>query len=144
LPLFRSGDDLAQGSDCKLSAARSVGDFLFMAATKTAESGIEFALGRRDAGLAISVVAILTILFLPLPSFMIDAGLALSIALSIVILMVALWIQRPLEFSAFPTILLIATLLRLSLNVATTRLILRKAARDRELPVTLSRALLNS
>jgi len=95
-----------------------------MAATKTAESGIEFALGRRDAGLAISVVAILTILFLPLPSFMIDAGLALSIALSIVILMVALWIQRPLEFSAFPTILLIATLLRLSLNVATTRLIL--------------------
>jgi flagellar biosynthesis protein FlhA len=99
-----------------------------MAATKTAESGIEIALGRRDAGLAIGVVAILTILFLPLPSFMIDLGLALSIALSIVILMVALWIQRPLEFSAFPTILLIATLLRLSLNVATTRLILSQGA----------------
>ncbi len=51
-------------------------------------------------------------------------GLAFSIALSVLILMVALWIQRPLDFSAFPTVLLIATLLRLSLNIATTRLIL--------------------
>jgi flagellar biosynthesis protein FlhA len=95
-----------------------------MAATKPAESSIGLLLGQRDAGLAVGVVAILTILFLPLPAFMLDVGLALSIALAIVILMVALWIRRPLEFSAFPTILLIATLLRLSLNVATTRLIL--------------------
>ncbi len=99
-----------------------------MAITKTAESGIDLGLGRRDAGLAVGVVAILTILFLPLPAFMIDVGLAFSIALSIIILMVALWIRRPLEFSAFPTILLIATLLRLSLNVATTRLILSHGA----------------
>lgn len=99
-----------------------------MAITKTAESGIDLGLGRRDAGLAVGVIAILTILFLPLPAFMIDLGLAFSIALSIIILMVALWIRRPLEFSAFPTILLIATLLRLSLNVATTRLILSQGA----------------
>jgi len=99
-----------------------------MAIAKTAESGIDLGLGRRDAGLAVGVIAILTILFLPLPAFMIDLGLAFSIALSIIILMVALWIRRPLEFSAFPTILLIATLLRLSLNVATTRLILSQGA----------------
>ena len=99
-----------------------------MAATKAADGGIGLVLGQRDAGLAVGVVAILTILFLPLPSFMIDMGLALSIALAIVILMVALWIRRPLEFSAFPTVLLIATLLRLALNVATTRLILSQGA----------------
>ncbi|MGO4684503.1 flagellar biosynthesis protein FlhA [Hyphomicrobium sp. 2TAF46] len=99
-----------------------------MATTKTAESGIDLGLGRRDAGLAVGVIAILTILFLPLPAFLIDLGLAFSIALSIIILMVALWIRRPLEFSAFPTILLIATLLRLALNVATTRLILSQGA----------------
>jgi flagellar biosynthesis protein FlhA len=78
----------------------------------------------QDVGFAIGIVLILTVLFLPLPAWMIDLGLAFSIALSVLILMVALWIQKPLEFSAFPTILLLATLLRLSLNIATTRLIL--------------------
>jgi len=78
----------------------------------------------KDAGFAIALIAILAMLFVPLPPLLIDAGLALSIALAILILMVALWIERPLEFSSFPTILLIATLLRLGLNVATTRLIL--------------------
>jgi len=80
--------------------------------------------GRRDVGFAIGIVFILTVLFLPLPTVAIDIGLAISIAFSVLVLMVALWIQRPLDFSAFPTILLIATVLRLSLNVATTRLIL--------------------
>ncbi|MDQ0317572.1 flagellar biosynthesis protein FlhA [Amorphus orientalis] len=78
----------------------------------------------RDVGFAGGVIAILAILFLPIPTFLIDIGLALSIAFSVLILMVALWIQKPLEFSSFPTILLIATLMRLSLSVATTRLIL--------------------
>ena len=78
----------------------------------------------QEVGFAVGIVLILTILFLPIPSFLIDMGLAISIALSVLILMVALWIQKPLEFSAFPTVLLIATMLRLSLNVATTRLIL--------------------
>ena len=79
---------------------------------------------RRDIGFAMGMVAILAVLFLPIPPALIDIGLALSIALSVLILMVALWIDKPLEFSAFPTVLLIATLLRLGLGVATTRLIL--------------------
>lgn len=79
-----------------------------------------------DAVFAGGIVAMLTILFLPIPPILIDLGLAFSIALSALILMVALWIQRPLDFSAFPTVLLIATILRLALNVATTRLILSR------------------
>ncbi|WP_407666736.1 flagellar biosynthesis protein FlhA [Microvirga roseola] len=71
-----------------------------------------------------AVICILAILFLPIPPILIDMGLALSIALSVLILMVALWIQKPLEFSAFPTVLLIATILRLALGIASTRLIL--------------------
>jgi flagellar biosynthesis protein FlhA len=77
-----------------------------------------------DVGFAVGIVAIVTILILPVPTVLIDMGLAFSIALSALILMVSLWIQRPLDFSAFPTVLLIATILRLALNVATTRLIL--------------------
>ncbi len=88
-------------------------------ATLPAERG-----NARDVSFAIGIVFILTVLFLPLPAMVIDVGLAFSIALSVLILMVALWIQRPLDFSAFPTVLLIATMLRLSLNIATTRLIL--------------------
>jgi flagellar biosynthesis protein FlhA len=77
-----------------------------------------------DVAFAVGIVAILTMLVLPVPTFLIDVGLSFSIALSALILMVALWIQRPLDFSAFPTVLLIATILRLALNVATTRVIL--------------------
>jgi flagellar biosynthesis protein FlhA len=86
----------------------------------------------QDVGFALGIVFILTVLFLPLPAWMIDLGLAFSIALSVLILMVALWIQRPLDFSAFPTVLLLATLLRLSLNIATTRLILANGAEGYE------------
>ena len=84
--------------------------------------------GGQDVGFAVGIVFILTVLFLPLPAVLIDIGLAFSIALSVLILMVALWIQKPLDFSAFPTVLLIATLLRLALNIATTRLILSNGA----------------
>src|SRR5262245_548592 len=82
----------------------------------------------RDISFAAGIIVILTVLFLPLPAILIDVGLAFSIAVSVLILMVSLWIHRPLEFSAFPTVLLIATMLRLSLNVATTRLILSNGA----------------
>lgn len=78
----------------------------------------------RDICFAAGIVLMLTILFLPVPSFLIDFGLALSITFSILVLMVALWISKPTDFSSFPTILLIVTMLRLSLNIATTRLIL--------------------
>ena len=92
-------------------------------ATTDNSSGTLFQ-GGRDVGFAVAIIFILAVLFLPLPPIIIDIGLSFSIALSVLILMVALWIGRPLEFSAFPTILLIATMLRLSLNIATTRLIL--------------------
>jgi flagellar biosynthesis protein FlhA len=84
--------------------------------------------GTNDVWFAFAVVLILTVLFLPLPAFFIDLGLAASISISVLILMVALWIERPLDFSSFPTILLISTMLRLALNVATTRLILSNGA----------------
>jgi flagellar biosynthesis protein FlhA len=77
-----------------------------------------------DVVFALAIVVIVTILVLPIPPILIDLGLAISIALSALILMVSLWIKRPLEFSAFPTVLLIATILRLALNIGTTRLIL--------------------
>jgi flagellar biosynthesis protein FlhA len=81
-------------------------------------------LKRGDIGLAIGVLTILVVLILPLPPILLDMALAISIILSVLILMTALFIQTPLEFSAFPTVLLIATMLRLSLNLASTRLIL--------------------
>jgi len=80
--------------------------------------------GARDIGFACGIITILSIFFLPVPAVFIDIGLAFSIAFSVLVLMVALWIERPLDFSAFPTVLLVATLLRLALNIATTRLIL--------------------
>jgi flagellar biosynthesis protein FlhA len=81
-------------------------------------------LRRGDIGLAIGVLTILVVLILPLPPVLLDLALAISITLSVLILMTALFIHTPLEFSAFPTILLISTMLRLSLNLASTRLIL--------------------
>ncbi len=81
-------------------------------------------LRRSDIGLAVGMMAILVVLILPLPSLLLDFALAISITFSVLILMTSLFIQAPLEFSAFPTVLLIATMLRLSLNLASTRLIL--------------------
>ncbi len=77
-----------------------------------------------DIGLALGVVLLLSVLVVPLPTMLLDAGLAISITLSVLMLMVALFLNRPLDFTSFPTLLLLTTLLRLSLNVATTRLIL--------------------
>jgi flagellar biosynthesis protein FlhA len=84
--------------------------------------------GMSDMGFAAGIVLILAVLFLPMPALLIDAGLAFSIAAAVLILMVALWVRRPLEFSSFPTILLIVTMLRLAFNVATTRIILTDGA----------------
>lgn len=81
-------------------------------------------LRRGDLALAIGVMTILVVLILPLPPLVLDLFLAISIIISVLILMTALFIQTPLEFSSFPTVLLIATMLRLSLNLASTRLIL--------------------
>src|SRR5215831_7946191 len=81
---------------------------------------------RGDIALAVGVLTILVVLILPLPPLLLDMALATSIIISVLILMTALFIQAPLEFSAFPTVLLIATMLRLALNLASTRLILAR------------------
>jgi flagellar biosynthesis protein FlhA len=81
-------------------------------------------IGHQDLLFAAAMVLLLAVLVLPMPSWLVDLGLATSITLSVLILMVAIWIERPLDFSVFPTVLLVATLLRLALNLATTRLIL--------------------
>lgn len=81
-------------------------------------------LANRDVAFAAGVTMVLAVLFVPLPPVILDFGLAVSLSLSVLILMVALWIPKPLEFNSFPTLLLVVTMLRLSLNVASTRLIL--------------------
>lgn len=79
---------------------------------------------RGDIMLALGVVAILVVLILPLPRSLLDVALAFSITFSVLILMTALFVEKPLDFNAFPTVLLLATMIRLSLNLASTRLIL--------------------
>ncbi|MGH1353294.1 MAG: flagellar biosynthesis protein FlhA, partial [Methyloligellaceae bacterium] len=79
---------------------------------------------RGDIGLALGVIAILMVLIMPMPAMMLDLLLAISITFSVLILMTSLFIHTALEFSAFPTVLLIATMMRLALNLASTRLIL--------------------
>jgi flagellar biosynthesis protein FlhA len=74
--------------------------------------------------LALALMAVIVMMVLPVPSWMLDIGLALSFALAILMFTVTLFIERPLEFSAFPTILLASLLLRLSLNVSSTKLII--------------------
>ncbi|MEJ8472725.1 flagellar biosynthesis protein FlhA [Roseibium algae] len=81
-------------------------------------------LKRGDTGLAVGVLIILTLMILPMPPVMLDMFLAVSIIFSVLVLMTGLFIQKPLEFSSFPTVLLIATMLRLGLNISSTRLIL--------------------
>jgi flagellar biosynthesis protein FlhA len=79
---------------------------------------------RGEVALAIGIVGIIVLLILPIPSFMLDMLLAISITSAVLILMTSLLIKKPLEFTAFPTVLLMATLFRLGLNIASTRLIL--------------------
>ena len=92
-------------------------------AMSSLSSSLKF-LRRGEILLALGLIAILTVLILPMPAWMLDVSLAFSITVSVLILMVVLFIEKPLEFSTFPTVLLIVTMLRLSLNLASTRLIL--------------------
>jgi flagellar biosynthesis protein FlhA len=77
-----------------------------------------------DVAVAISVVFVILIMIIPLNAFLADIFLTVSISLSLLILFIGMYIQRPLDFSVFPSVLLITTLFRLSLNIASTRLIL--------------------
>jgi flagellar biosynthesis protein FlhA len=80
--------------------------------------------GNAEVGLAIAVVFVIGLLIVPLPGVMLDMLLVTSISLSLVVLLSALYTTNPLEFSSFPGLLLLLTLFRLALNVASTRLIL--------------------
>ncbi len=79
---------------------------------------------RGDIGFALGIIAILVVLIVPLPAGLLDFALTLSITFSVLILMTSLFIEKPLDFSSFPVVLLISTMLRLSLNLASTRLVL--------------------
>jgi flagellar biosynthesis protein FlhA len=88
---------------------------------------LSFILGlakRGDIIFALGIIAILAVIVAPLPRWLMDIALALSLTLSFLILMTALFIEKPLDFSSFPTVLLLATMLRLALNIASTRLTL--------------------
>ena len=80
--------------------------------------------GQGNIGIPILLIMLLGMMILPMPAFMLDAFFSFNIALSIVVLLVGVYALRPLDFAAFPTILLVATLLRLALNVASTRVVL--------------------
>ena len=77
-----------------------------------------------DLFIAFSLLAILAVMIVPLPPILLDLALSFSLALSLLILLTSVYIKRALEFSSFPSLLLMTTLFRLGLNVATTRLIL--------------------
>ncbi|MBE0603778.1 MAG: FHIPEP family type III secretion protein, partial [Deltaproteobacteria bacterium] len=89
---------------------------------------LEFLQKRSEAMVALGVIILLGVMLVPLPTFILDVFLALSIGLAVVILVIAVNLQRPLDFSVFPSLLLMTTLYRLSLNVASTKLILLKGA----------------
>ncbi len=80
--------------------------------------------GQRDILFGLGVVAILVVLILPIPTALLDVLLAVSLGFAVLVLLTTMFVTRPLDFSAFPTVLLVATMLRLALNLASTRLIL--------------------
>ncbi len=102
-----------------VTAGQDLGRFKFPSLAE-----VSALLRRGDVALAVGVLTILVVLILPLPPLLLDFALAISIIFAVLILMTSLFITAPLEFSTFPTVLLIATMLRLSLNLASTRLIL--------------------
>jgi flagellar biosynthesis protein FlhA len=80
--------------------------------------------GSSSAMMALGVIGILMVMMIPLPTLLLDILLSLSITVSVIILLMSMYVLKPLDFSIFPSILLVVTLLRLSLNVASTRIIL--------------------
>src|SRR6185312_16423458 len=79
---------------------------------------------RAGAGVPLGVLAVLAMVILPLPPLALDVLFTFNIALSLVVVMAVFYVSRPLDFGMFPTVLLLGTLLRLALNVASTRVVL--------------------
>jgi len=94
------------------------------AKTNPAAHFLSLAEGKSDIAMGIAVVSILTVMVIPLPTMLLDILLCFNITFSLIIMLLSMYIRNPLELSAFPSILLLVTLFRLSLNIATTRLIL--------------------
>ncbi|MBF0455625.1 MAG: flagellar biosynthesis protein FlhA [Magnetococcales bacterium] len=84
--------------------------------------------GLNDLIMAFGIIMILTVMIIPMPSWVLDLLLSVNISFAIVILLTTVYVHRPLEFSSFPSVLLISTMLRLALNISTTRLILLHGA----------------
>jgi len=87
-------------------------------------TALNFLIGQKDLSVVIFVMMILAIIIVPLPSAILDVFLTISMALAVLILLISLYIPKPTDLTTFPTIILILTLFRLSLNIATTRMIL--------------------
>jgi len=87
-------------------------------------TSLNFLLGQKDLSVVIFVMAILAIIIVPLPSGILDILLTVSMAMAVLILLISLYIPKPTDLTTFPTLILILTLFRLSLNIATTRMIL--------------------
>ncbi|MCK4974977.1 MAG: FHIPEP family type III secretion protein, partial [Sulfurimonas sp.] len=87
-------------------------------------TALNFLLGQKDLSVVVFVMAILAIIIVPLPSGMLDVLLTLSMALAVLILLISLYVPKPTDLTTFPTLILILTLFRLALNIATTRMIL--------------------
>jgi flagellar biosynthesis protein FlhA len=81
-------------------------------------------IARGEVGMAVGVIGVILLLILPIPAFLMDVLLAISLISSVLILMTALMMKKPLDFAIFPTVLLVSTLFRLGLNLASTRLVL--------------------
>lgn len=85
---------------------------------------LNFLLGQKDIGVVFFVMGILAIIIVPLPSALLDVFLTISMAVAVLVLLISLYVPKPTDLSTFPTLILIITLFRLSLNIATTRMIL--------------------
>lgn len=87
---------------------------------------VDFIVRSKDLTIVALIIAILAIIIVPLPSYMLDFFLTISISVSVLILLISLYVPKPTDLTTFPTLILIVTLYRLSLNIATTRMILSK------------------
>ncbi len=83
--------------------------------------------GRNDLLLALLLIAVVFMMILPMPTELVDILIAINLGIAVILMMMAIYIHTPLEFTVFPSLLLLTTLFRLSLSITTTRLILLQA-----------------
>ncbi len=88
---------------------------------------LQRALGQSDAMMAVGIIGLVAMMLIPLPPMLLDVLLTVNFGMALCILLVAMYVREPLEFAVFPSVLLIATLFRLALNISSTRLILLHA-----------------